>query len=444
MRKSIKILLTSFAIILCGATIFCGVSWANSANALGEYKNQLNYVYRQDFYELTHNVNAIETNLSKATISTHNSDLSRYISNVANASASAQSNITQLPIQHNTIDNTITFINQLNGYVYTLQIKLSSDQDLTLDDFDQLENLHASSENIKYELNKLSVLISSGEFEIIDNIQDPNVASNRFSDNWSGLNNQTIEYPTLIYDGPFSDSTTNKTIRGLSENVVTQTQALLKLKETFTEYDIQYTGEVTGANFDVYNYTLTLNDLVYYAQVSQRDGILLQLNSNITSSAHNIALIDAQALAVEFATRLGFEDMRAVWSTSSNNFAYVNLTPIQNNVILYPDLIKVKISQQTGEIAGWEAKSWAYNHIHRANLTPSIDLAQATMSISTNMDIRESRLCIIPGNYVGEILAYEFMCVYAGATYYIYIDAISGEQCNILKVIETDDGNLLM
>ncbi|MBR7091506.1 MAG: germination protein YpeB [Clostridia bacterium] len=444
MRKSHKIIITSIALVLSGALIFCAVSWANSVNALGEYRDQLNYVYRQNFYELTDNINEIETNLGKVSVSTNNTDLSRYMSNIANASSSAQSNITELPIDHNTIDNTITFINQLNGYVYTLQTKLSSGANLTLDDLDQLENLHSSSEDIKYELNKLSVLISSGDFEIIDNIQDPNQASNKFSESWSGLNNQTIEYPTLIYDGPFSESTTNKTIRGLSENIVSETQVGANLRQIFTDYNIQFTGEVVGAKFDVYNYELTKDDTIYYAQVSKRDGVLLQLNSNIQSDERTISLSDAEVLAVEFATSLGFENMQAVWSTSSNNFAYVNLTPVQDNVILYPDLIKVKISQSNGKIVGWEAKSWAYNHTERTNLNPSIDLAKATMAVSTNMDIRSSRLCVIPGNYVGEILAYEFMCAYSGATYYIYIDTTTGQQCNVLKVIETDDGNLLM
>ena len=444
MRKSHKIVILSLSILLTGGLVFCAVSWANSVNALGEYRNQLNYVYRQNFYELTDNINQIETNLGKVSVSTSNSDLSRYMSNIANASSSAQSNITQLPIDHRTIDNTITFINQLNGYIYTLQTKLSTGTSLSLDDLDQLESLHSSSEEIKYELNKLSVLISSEDYDIIDNIQDPNITSNQFSDSWNGLNNNTIEYPTLIYDGPFSDSTTNKTILGLSEKEVSETQARETLSKIFKDYDIQYDGEVKGAKFDVYNFTLTKDDIIYYAQVSKRDGILLQLNSNVESNSQDISLTKAELLATDFAKSLGFDNMKAVWSTTSNNFAYINLTAVQDDVILYPDLIKVKISSETGLVVGWEAKSWAYNHIVRDNLNPSIDLAKAAMSVSTNMDIRSTRLCVIPGNYVGEILAYEFMCAYNGATYYIYIDATTGTQCNVLKVIPTDDGNLLM
>ena len=60
------------------------------------------------------------------------------------------------------------------------------------------------------------------------------------------------------------------------------------------------------------------------------------------------------------------------------------------------------------------------------------------------MDVRTTKLAIIPNDYVGETLTYEFMCINEGATYYVYVNAKTGEQVNILKIIETDDGNLLM
>ena len=60
------------------------------------------------------------------------------------------------------------------------------------------------------------------------------------------------------------------------------------------------------------------------------------------------------------------------------------------------------------------------------------------------MDVRTTKLALIPNEYVGETLCYEFMCINEGSTYYIYIDANTGLQMNILKIVETDDGNLLM
>ena len=175
-----------------------------------------------------------------------------------------------------------------------------------------------------------------------------------------------------------------------------------------------------------------------------RDGILLQFNSGQVANALNHTEEECCTFAQEFAKKLGLENLEVVWSTESDNFTYVNLAPTQNNVILYPDEIKVKVSNTTGEVIGWEAKSWAYNHTTRTDLSATITKAEAQKSVSASMDIRSSRLVVVPNEFTGETLCWEFMCVYDGSTYYVYINAKTGLQAQILKVVETDDGNLLM
>ena len=53
------------------------------------------------------------------------------------------------------------------------------------------------------------------------------------------------------------------------------------------------------------------------------------------------------------------------------------------------------------------------------------------------------KLCIIPLEYGGEVLAYEFYCEYYGAEYYVYINAFDGDEERVMKVVSTtDEGNL--
>ena len=53
--------------------------------------------------------------------------------------------------------------------------------------------------------------------------------------------------------------------------------------------------------------------------------------------------------------------------------------------------------------------------------------------------IRQGRLALIPLRETREVLAYEFEC-HQNGVYYIYIDARTGEEVNILYVIEDDLG----
>lgn len=53
--------------------------------------------------------------------------------------------------------------------------------------------------------------------------------------------------------------------------------------------------------------------------------------------------------------------------------------------------------------------------------------------------VGEGRLTLIPLRETQEVLAYEFEC-HQNGTYYIYIDARTGDECNILYVIDDDMG----
>lgn len=443
-KKVWKIITLSLCgVILCGAVVWTGVSLGMTTNALGQYKNQLEYVYERNLYELTDNVNNIESNLAKLKNSTATDVQERYLGSIVALANTAQDNIATLPIEHNAINDTIKFVNQLSGYGLVLQQKLVKNQTLSMDDMEQIASLHSSSQNIKYELNRLAVMISGG-YSIVDNIADPNSNTSRFNGEFSGLNNEIVDYPQLIYDGPFSDSIANKEIKGLPQSEINSEEALNKIREWFPDFSAKMTGSTKGGSFDTFDFLLSHGEQEYYAQVSVRGGILLQLNGAYDAGDSVKTEEECRTIATTFAQNLGFTGMQAVWSTTSQGFCYLNLVYVTQNVAVYPDMIKVKIALDTGAIVGWEAQSWAYNHVERTNLTAQITESTARSAVTSDMDVRSSRLCIIPNEYVGETLCYEFMCVQDGATYYIYVDATSGKQVNLLKVIETDDGNLLM
>ena len=52
-------------------------------------------------------------------------------------------------------------------------------------------------------------------------------------------------------------------------------------------------------------------------------------------------------------------------------------------------------------------------------------------------------LALIPLDATREVLTYEFECE-SGGTYFVYIDAMTGEESNILYVIDSEQGTVLM
>ena len=96
----------------------------------------------------------------------------------------------------------------------------------------------------------------------------------------------------------------------------------------------------------------------------------------------------------------------------------------------------------SGIVIGWEASSYATNHIDRS-FESKIGIIDAMQKISPQLQVVERNFCIVPDKFVGEINAYEFICKWKDYTYYIYIDSVTGDEVQILRVVNTTNGSLL-
>ena len=136
--------------------------------------------------------------------------------------------------------------------------------------------------------------------------------------------------------------------------------------------------------------------------------------------------------------------MKPVWINFANNVYTVNFAGEQNGVILYGDLIKVRVCAETNMVIGIEAKSYYTNHTQREIEKPTLSLSQAQSKLLEGISVETTRLALVPIGNSTEKLCYEFMGEYDGSTYYVYIDALTGKQIEMFKVIESTEGTLLM
>lgn len=409
------------------------------------YAGQLENVYQRSFYELISNVNDLETNLSKSLISSNKTAQEKNLYKVWQQCDLCASNISRLPLNHNSIDKTTKLVNQLGGFSYYLLEKVKNNQEITEGDYSSLNELHSLCLDIQKTINDYANSLSHN-YSILKDVKFDN-NSTGFSSTFVSMQDSSVEYPTLIYDGPFSDSTLNKKIKGLNEKYYSVDEAELIIKEGFSDYaikSIDYLGSTKG-KFETYNFQLTsTKGKEIYIQITKKGGKILTVSSYANTTEKNLDLEGCMLEAEEFAKKLNFEDVKAVWGTVVENVAYINLTAMANDVIIYPDMIKVKVAMDSGEVVGWEACAYCYNHIER-NLEPAkITKEQARAKVLSSLNVEDEKLAIIPIEFGEEKLCYEFKATKDDATFYVYINAQTGEEENILKVIKTDNGELLM
>ena len=146
-------------------------------------------------------------------------------------------------------------------------------------------------------------------------------------------------------------------------------------------------------------------------------------------------------LASSFLRTRGYPQTSVSYWSFDDNLLTVNFAAMQDHVVLYPDLIKVQMSAESGLIVGFEALNYLANHVERTDLIPTITKEEAQSLLGPLLTVQHSRLCVIPVNE-GEALAYEFSGVASGNQYLVYIDAHTGRERKIYRVIQDRDGQL--
>ena len=442
-KSKVIVALWIACVILAIGMIAFAVSYFIKANESAENETRLENLYEQSFYDLVDNVDNIEVNLSKLSATSNDSSREEIVDDLISQTNTAQDKIASLPIDYDAISNTISFINKTNGYCTSLSNQLAKGNTISEEQETTIESLYDSALNIKQEINRYITLLQTN-YRIVDNVSLNNNVLGHFPENFQTLEEPSIDYPELIYDGPFSDSVLNKEIKGLPEEEIGELEA----KEIVTKYlepDSIESDGLTQGKFETYNFTLTYGDNTNtFVQITKRGGFILSIIRSLGTATNAITAEEGIAIAEEFALSLEIPNMKSVWWAENDQSVYVNLAPVINDVTYYPDLIKVKVSLISGEIVGWEAMNYAYNHIERELASPSITSSDAVSYISPNLDVLSQSLCVIPGDYVGEIYAYEFKAVKNANLFYIYVNADTGDQERILRVVDTDDGAMLM
>ena len=125
------------------------------------------------------------------------------------------------------------------------------------------------------------------------------------------------------------------------------------------------------------------------------------------------------------------------------NYAF-NQDTKDGNVVMYPDLIKVKIALDNGEILGIETTGYLNSHEERNLPSVKVSKENAKKSLNKKLDIQSEGLAVIPTEFRTEIFCWEFKGKVNDTEFLIYINAETGKEENILVIKQTPGGILTM
>ena len=108
------------------------------------------------------------------------------------------------------------------------------------------------------------------------------------------------------------------------------------------------------------------------------------------------------------------------------------------------DAVTQELIRQCGERAeavGLEARNYWMNHTPRRLSEPALSEEEARAKLSPEVTEQGARLCIIPQGS-SELLCYEFTVTRGDETYLIYIDAATGREAALQKIVMMENGTM--
>ena len=443
--KSLVIGLSIAVGVLGLSTIGFGIAYGCMAQSSKDYAIQLENVYQKNLYDLVESINNTETKLSKILASNSSTYQKKMLSEIAQNSELAENSIASLPISQNSLADSVKFINQMGGYTQTLADQISQGKSLSSKDLDTLKKLRQSVGDIKQQINKFVKKVQKN-YSILQQSLNLDGDFNNFTIEFSKIKGEGVDYPVMIYDGPFSDSTLDKTVKGLKGETLDKNQCSKEIEKCFKNCaKIEYSGEI-DSRFQTYTYHLTNSDSqVLFVQVSKVGGHIITVSGQGSQSGEkNISVDDAKNIAIDFALQNGVESPQIVWTQTVESDIYLNIAPTENSIILYPDLVKVKIDMASGTVIGYDATNYFINHIPRALNKVSRSANDFKANLPKDVKVKSQRLVLAPLDYGREVVCFEYACEKDGAEYYFYLNADNGREENVLKVIHTEDSSKLM
>lgn len=396
----------------------------------------------QSLYELNAVVDNLDADLSRAKASSSSGDRVRVFSDIAIESQTAETIIERLPLDVQTTEQLASFINKMSDSAKSMLYTVANGGELSSSQIKTLNYMYETNKALKNSLNEMTANVDGKDMLACLRNKD-----NAIMQGFSDIQNNTFEEPTGIHDGPFSDSVKQSNpaaLKGLEE--ITAPEAEKLAKQLFTSYkvtDARCTGEAAANALSLYNVALSTENGEMFVQLSKIGGKVVSFDSFKDCSQHNFSVDRCVDIAEDFLASIGYEGLKPVWSSENGTTCNLNFAPVQNGAILYPDLVKVKVCEERGIVTGVEALSYVLNHGDRDFGGASISKAQAQENINGNMEVSSSRLALIP--FEGkEVLCYEFFGAIGENEYFVYVDATTGEEVEVLTVIGTAQGNALM
>ena len=447
-----QVLAVSFTAAAFAVSVGFGVQGYARAE---DYRRQLDNGYRQAFTELTTAAGELDAALEKVTYATTPSLFASLCAQAYATAQAAQSALGELPYGNVELEQTAAFFAKAGDYAMAMARGAGAEGVCTDENRETLRGLAAAAGELSATLQELQLQLDGGALhpEDVAAVEARLAAAAEDGGQITGGSAfQTVEadfpqVPTLIYDGPFSEHLSSRTpqmLEGLPQ--VTEEEAR-RAAAAFAGLRAEvFTRTSDGAgNLPAWGFSALADGGELYVEITKQGGQVLQMLSSRPVGEAALSRKEGVEQAAAFLEEHGYRDMAPSYFLEGDGILTVHFAPVLDGVYCYPDLVKVGVALDNGDVVSFEAHGYLMNHGAREPAAPAVSADEAAERVDSSLTVLSRQLALIPTGGEYEVLCHEFKCQNAdGGHVLVYVNAATGQQERILLLLEDENGTLVI
>lgn len=410
---------------------------------INHYATLVKNQYSSAFEQLNSSLNNISTSMQKVAYVSSAKKMSSLSSEIFSEAELAKTALSKLPMGEENISTIYRFLSQVGNYAISVSKDMTSENTVSAKQREELKILGNTAQKITQVISDTATEYNTPEkwARAIEHRLNNAISENGLAESLIALEEDLSDYPTLIYDGPYSDHILQKQpLMTTSAKEVTQQEALQKAKNMLGGgIDLQFQSMQLGK---IECYRFGNNDV--NIAVSKAGGYVLYMRKNRDIKETLLSYEQALLKAKRFLEQNNIKNMTDTYFFTDNGVCVINFAYLDGQTICYTDLIKVGVAMDTGEVMLYEAAGYLTNHTERSFKVAHYTKEEAAEKISPDLQIKDVAIALIPTDSGGEVRCYQFLCdTQDGQEILIYINTLSLEEEQIYILLKNDGGTLV-
>lgn len=442
------------------AALMISLGWGFNEYRMAEgYRLMAENNNQRALADFSSHIDQMETDMAKGEVVTNPSQKILYLSQISDKSDSALKDFAQIPADQAGLSYVGQFLAQSGDLARTLAQRvagggtISTEEEKTLRDMhERLVPVNQKVQNIMNmkDMDNLAWTTPSpslwqrlgiGGPQIAEAAADgTNVSFKSVSSGLEQLDASLQKLPPFSYTGEYAARAVAKPL-GLPAGQVSREQAQAAARDFLNKVGyINVSPEFVGESKSALGgYMWKYKDAGL--EVSRQGGVVTRYNNQRSIDPKTLSIEEASNKAKTVLQTLGWQ----LVITSSEDFgSYAQFDAVSetNGVRIYPDKVRLMIALDNGQLIGFDPTP--YYAFHHARTFPAkITMDSALRKLRPNFQVTESRLAVIAKSGNQEVYCYEFRGRYQGEEYLLYLNAATGAEEQVQRIIRTPRGEFL-